>query len=327
MSDPAQELLALVGRLLAGKDYLPGSAGSVAPPSHTPALARHLRQHHLMPLAHQAGVPGFKSDFIQCALINQLHFKTMEEFGQEFKSRDLPWSVIKGGAYAWKIYEDSALRPMSDLDVLVKADDFERAGQCLLDLGYAEKSVSVRTRHAQTYCREGHEVIDLHRSILQPYRSNSDLTRLWSRVKASKTLPGCFTLDLIDLTCVHIAHMARHEFAVPMVSYVDLQRLLAALTPTETTCLHDELKRWRLDYAFAVAQEIMAGIAGTGARAPTARMRVIMPTQRELVAGAHRSRAAQVTKKLALFPRDSVVLGLGWAMRTTEDKLIAARQK
>lgn len=330
LSTDAEELLALVGALLRGEGA-PGSASGMesgpASASVSPGLSNLLRRHHLRPLAHQAGVPGLKKDYVQCAMINLIHHRTMESFGPEFLARDLPWSVIKGAAYAWTIYDDSALRPMSDIDVLVKADDFERAGQCLLDLGFQERDVSVRTRHAQTYCREAHEVIDLHRSILQPYRSNSDLKRLWGRVKPSETLAGCFELDPIDLTCVHIAHMARHEFSVPLVSYIDLQRLLAALSPTETTCLHDELRRWRLDYAFEVAREITASLSGRSAGRPSARMRIVMPTQSELVKCAHRSRSAQVAKKLALFPRDSAVLGVGWAMRTAEDKLIAARKK
>lgn len=320
MTNSEQELFDFIGVLLRG-DEVPAHLQTCSP-----ELASHFRQHHLLPLAHHAGMGGLSKEYLQFAMINEVHLRTMEDIGANFLEQGLPWTVIKGAAYAWKIYEDSALRPMSDIDVLVKDEDFDRAGQCLVDMGYLERSVAARTRHAQTYSRAGHELVDLHRSILQPMRSNSDMSRLWSRAKPSDFLPGYFELDPIDLTCVHIAHMARHEFSVPLVSYVDLQRLLKHLSPIEIRCLDDELVRWRMDFAYQVIQEIRAELVGEGRRSRSARMRVLMPTKGEIITCAHRSRRAQVARKLALFPQDSLALGVGWALRTAEDKLIALRK-
>lgn len=324
VASPSEEdLLTIAGSVMSGSHGLSDKSCS-------PALAELLRGHHLRSLAHRLGVEGLEEASRECAVMAAFHRRCLEEVGSEFSARGIAWSAIKGASYAWGLYEEPALRPMTDLDLLVRAEDFECAARCLVQCGFSKWTISARQSHAQTYLRAPHEIVDLHRSILQPLRSNAGMAGVWERASASDAFSGYFELDLVDLCCVHIAHVARHEFVVPLVSYVDLRRLLARISDAGAMGrLHEQLARWRLDFSFevieAISEEIVSG--GRGKSVRPRRMRLVMPTMRELVAGRHRSRRAQIGKKLALFPRDSMVLGMGWAIRGVEDRLIRGRSR
>lgn len=314
-------LLAIVGGLL-----VPGESAATGPSS--PGLTELLRRHHLRPLAHAAGVQGLETESRQCAAIAAFHRRTLEQVGAAFAERDIAWTTIKGAAYAWSLYQSPEHRPMSDLDVLVREEDFERAGRVLRHCGFAERAVSTRTRHAQTFLRASHEIVDLHRNILQPMRGNASMATAWERAHPDNRLPGYWQLDIVDHCWLHIAHMARHEFVVPLIGYVDLQRLIQSISNHEEALLAAELERTRLSYAREVGMGVIAAIlAGQSPSIGHPRMRIIAPTLEELVASRHRSRPEQVVKKLVLFPRDSIALGVGWALRTAEDRFIRARSK
>ena len=320
MAPQAEEraLLAIVRRLLGGD----APAEKVT----SPALVELLRRHHLRPLAHSLGTAGLVEASQECSLLAAFHHKLLTSVGADFAAREIRWSVIKGAAYAWSLYEEPGLRPMSDVDLLVEQAEFERACECLLEAGFVERGVSKRTRHAQTFFRADHEIVDLHRSILQPLRSNSQMAGVWRRVKGSDAFPGYVELDKLDLCCVHVAHMARHELVVPLVSYVDLHRLVASLSQAQSSRLPAALREWRLELAFEAATELTSSLAG-GPGSRSLRMRLVLPTVEELAIGAHHSRATQLAKKLALFPKDSLALSLGWAARSAEDQLMRFRSR
>lgn len=320
LSSSERELLQIVARLIdpvRAPEERYCSAG----------LAELLRRHHLRPLAHADGVQNLGDANQQCAVLAALHRRTLEDVGRAFEKHGIPWTVIKGAAYAWTLYAVPEHRPMSDLDILVRDADFEHAGKILLDCGFSQRPVSVRTRHAQTYYRASHEIVDLHRSILQPMRSNAGMTRAWQRAQPkSSSFPGFWQLDLVDHCWIHVAHMARHEFVVPLIAYVDLQRLLRALS-ARGPILAEELESTRLRYALAVGLQVVNALRSGQIDTRDLRMRFVMPTIEELLAGHHRSRPEQIAKKLALFPRDTLKLGAAWALRTGEDRFIRARWK
>lgn len=318
LSTTERELLQVMAHLIA-PDSKP------VPASCPPPLTELLRRHHLRPLANAAGMEGLTTATHECAAIAAFHRRTLEQVGSALQDDDIPWTTIKGAAYAWTLYDAPELRPMSDIDILVRDIDFTRAQHTLSRIGLCERSVSVRTRHAQTYFRASHEIVDLHRNILQPMRGNTGIRRAWERARSDDSLPGYWRLAVEDLCWIHVAHMARHEFVVPLVAYLDLKRLLLAL-PEEST-LANELSRMRLHYSMEVAMVILQALREGSMPSQSLRMRIVMPTLEELLRMRHRNRGEQVLKKLALFPRDTLALGVGWALRSAEDRLIRDRSK
>ena len=58
-----------------------------------------------------------------------------------FAAHGLPAMPLKGSVLTAKYYEDAALRPMADLDILIRPQDFSHAARLLIELGYAQEVV------------------------------------------------------------------------------------------------------------------------------------------------------------------------------------------
>ncbi|MET4579151.1 nucleotidyltransferase domain-containing protein [Ottowia thiooxydans] len=114
--------------------------------------------------------------------------------------------LLKGAAMIQAYYEDPALRPMSDLDIMVRPDDFEKASQILRELGYTQrfsvdfaKIRSERLTHAIEFTRTIHGQtweIDLHWTPLHRATWPGAEESFWQHARAV-TFKGeaCRTFD------------------------------------------------------------------------------------------------------------------------------------
>jgi hypothetical protein len=99
----------------------------------------------------------------------------------------LPVIALKGLSLAKNIYGDIALRPMSDMDLLVKEEDLVRAGRILLTLGYKQyfpawESTVKAVHHLSPFTNKSGAIIELHWNIVLPDSPiNVDLDGLWER--------------------------------------------------------------------------------------------------------------------------------------------------
>jgi hypothetical protein len=79
----------------------------------------------------------------------------------------IPFLVLKGPAFSRTIYEDPAMRPFDDLDLLVNAKDFRRARSLLKSIGY-RATTGLGLEHHQEFLKEekGYEHrVELHRTL------------------------------------------------------------------------------------------------------------------------------------------------------------------
>jgi len=67
---------------------------------------------------------------------NEIRMGALGEILESWEKAKIPVVVLKGGALCRLLYPEPALRPMSDLDLLVKPEDTERARKLLSDLGF-----------------------------------------------------------------------------------------------------------------------------------------------------------------------------------------------
>ena len=74
---------------------------------------------------------------LRTRLYNALLLMQLEEWLTRFEAEHLPTIVLKGAALIALVYKRTTLRPMSDVDVLVRREDFERAGRLLQAAGFA----------------------------------------------------------------------------------------------------------------------------------------------------------------------------------------------
>ena len=113
-----------------------------------PALVNQLGPHRLGPLLHwqfrQYGIPsppeirrtlaGMYARQIPIAAAQQ---QALVEITRALDSEGISSVILKGGALAHTVYAEPALRPMEDLDILVRPTQLESARQVLQDLGFS----------------------------------------------------------------------------------------------------------------------------------------------------------------------------------------------
>ncbi len=148
----------------------------------------------------------------------------------------LPVIALKGLALAEKLYGDIALRPMSDIDLLVKEEDLVRAGRILMTLGYrpyehAWESLLKTHCHLPPFANTGGTMIELHWDIVEsggPLRT--DLDGLWKRacpieirhVAARALSPE----DLLLHLCLHAWYHLRT--GMDLIPFCDIAALMKA---------------------------------------------------------------------------------------------------
>ncbi len=169
---------------------------------------------------------NFPTEFIPVDVRNRLreayrNFATMNtslffdvlKVLKSLADNQLPVIVLKGLSLAKNIYGDIALRPMADIDLLVKEEDLVRAGRILLTLGYKQyfpawESMIKTFRHLPPFTNKSGTIIDLHQNIVNPHSPiKVDLDGLWERaclIKVDNVEVRAFSPeDLFLHLCIH----------------------------------------------------------------------------------------------------------------------------
>jgi SAM-dependent methyltransferase len=179
-------------------------------------------------------------------------------------------------------YEDPGLRPMTDLDVLVRDREFDAARTALLRAGWEQADgddAAANAFRGYSHLKRGGVVLDLHRDLAGYPRVTGvlrvDHEALWRR---ARPLPrGGWTLSAED----HLLHLAVHlvlgsEFG-RLLNFVDVARVVTRENLAWETVL-DDATRWRarevLGYVLRVAatsldapvpEEVLSRLSQSGA--------------------------------------------------------------
>jgi hypothetical protein len=147
------------------------------------------------------------------AMINTSLFFDASKVIKSLADNQLPVIALKGLSLAKNIYGDIALRPMSDIDLLVKEEDLVRAGRILLTLGYKQsfpawESMLKTYPHLPPFTNNNGVMIELHWNIVTPdIPIKVDFDGLWERARLIKVDHGevlAFSSeDLFLHLCIH----------------------------------------------------------------------------------------------------------------------------
>lgn len=288
MSRPAQEILASLA---------PKEAG----------FAERVRKHRLGPMAFYLGMSDFREDYLASVAVSERRQVALDEIGEALQSQNVEAIPIKGVSYLGWLYPDPALRPMSDIDMLVRPSAHEQAAGVLTSIGYRPctnmKGSRSRLHHATTFQR-GRHYVDLHRNIVQPLRTSLDVDELFARAQGDR-------LSRVDSALVHFAHIARSELYVPALNYLDGALLLGELSAGERVELAQRAERYRMGQGVRLSVEMT--------RCMTSSMRLwtpvglrarLMPPTGEILSREMPPRALQILRKLVLCDDLRSVLGL-----------------
>ncbi len=150
----------------------------------------------------------------------------------------LPVIALKGLALAKSLYGDIALRPMSDIDLLLKEEDLVHAGRILLTLGYQqdfpdwEKNIKFH-HHLPSFTSKNGTIIELHWNIVSVYCPvKVDIDGLWARASLIKEDYGVARIfsweDQFLHVCIHACfHLGSGIDLLPFCDMAGLIRVSA----------------------------------------------------------------------------------------------------
>ena len=161
---------------------------------------------------------AYLDEYLATAALGALKLENLREISRAMEQADLEIMPIKGMAYALMYGSGGPVRPMADIDILVRERDYGRAIKIMKGLGYEDKFYSpvshAPTHNERAMSRDG-QLVEIHRAFVVPGRIAVDYDGLFER---SRPLVSegvrCRVLSAEDGFLYHCFHAALHEFAV-----------------------------------------------------------------------------------------------------------------
>jgi hypothetical protein len=177
-------------------------------------------RHRLTPLASEALLEGNASRRVPIGILERfqnavslelaravVHLHHVDEIGAVAHQEDLESCLLKGAAFARALYPRPGLRPMADLDILVRFSDWNRWSECLESIGY---TLVDRSDHAACFRRRQTGVfVELHQALTsQASFLGFDAGAALDRAVPLPSSPG---VNLSTLTWEdHLLHLCLH---------------------------------------------------------------------------------------------------------------------
>jgi hypothetical protein len=179
-----------------------------------------LLYHNLKGLPNSRFVPpgimeGLRKAYHRNVARNMYLYEELKTLVNAFQSQGMEVIALKGAALAGVVYRDAGLRPMMDIDLLVKEDDLPAARRVMADLNY---SAADKIRSEQWY-RKNHFHLPPYRHAEKPVvveihwhftgaPVGIDIRKWWKRA-VCMNLTGCRILvpspeDMLVHLCLHL---------------------------------------------------------------------------------------------------------------------------
>jgi hypothetical protein len=192
---------------------------------------------------------------------------------EHFSLKELEVLPLKGPLLAQVLYGSPGLRACSDLDLLVRPQDFSRAQALLLDLGF--EPVDPADDYHQAFER-GNTWVELHYSVAPPSSPAMDLNGAWDRAQTLRFRgqPARF-FSKPDLLIYLTIHAVKHEFA-RLIWVLDFAKALEDLDERE--CNHALMMSQRLGIEGALLTTCKLAQLSFGSKLPTSIVETIART-------------------------------------------------
>jgi len=193
----------------------------------------------LLPLAFEAAL---RQAYLESAVRNTLLLHELSQVGDQLAGVGISLLALKGASLAEDVYNNVALRPMRDLDILVRHEDAQRAVQVLRAKGYRVADSEVHAGMSLAYENElrllkdgiTETTLDVHWHLLDSpfYQFGMGMEWFWETARP-RTCAGAAGLmlgpeALLLYLCAHLAlhhrrsgMLWRHDVAEVLHRYGD----------------------------------------------------------------------------------------------------------
>lgn len=145
-----------------------------------PLLYRNLQNQ----LIHEPVFNKLKEEYFHAWSQNQFSFRRVAPLIREFARSGIQSMILKGSALTILYYEDAGLRPMADIDLLVRRGQARQAISLLNDLGWESKYSSpeafIPFEQAIEFIDASNQRLDLHWHLLWEARQDLSDEAFWS---------------------------------------------------------------------------------------------------------------------------------------------------
>lgn len=172
--------------------------------------------------------------FIAAQQMNMM--RELERLLKIFQDADIPVMLLKGAALRTSIYTRPDLRPMSDLDLLVKPQDANRAIELLTRHGCTRGFELIRDDYFPTYYYEVELLtqssrpvrIDLHARPFRPLRISKTMPddALWEGSQTVQIGESQAQIPRPELMFIHLAAHAAYHGCSRLIWLYDIKRFV-----------------------------------------------------------------------------------------------------
>lgn len=185
-----------------------------------------------------AALEPLRAVYLESARRNIIRFDQLENLLRSLAAENIPVILLKGAALAEPVYGSVALRPMTDLDLLVDAAQFERAVAAAEALGYQRTLAEAHTDTDQVEAcvaqlvlpDPGDAYVEIHWDVLHPpyYQGRVDHNWLWQTARPVRVGGQPALLLSPEASVLHLcAHLCLHHFGEGLLWQNDVAELLA----------------------------------------------------------------------------------------------------
>lgn len=111
------------------------------------------------------------------------------------------------GCWMKELYPEIDYRQMSDLDMLIPADQAQKAKKIMLELGYSTETFEDSPCHAG-YMKPPYTEVELHIALLED--DNGYYSDVWNRAVPAAQLPRLYRLSTEDEYIFYLLHLNKH---------------------------------------------------------------------------------------------------------------------
>jgi len=164
--------------------------------------------------------------YAETLLINRHLLKVMDGLGKALKERKLQVIVLKGAALLNTVYHDVALRPMEDIDLMVRQEHRDELKNLLETMGFVQSPL-----YPDSF-RKGILSLDIHSDFLSSHRilSRREVLNIRSEDVWNSAIPvsgstSLYGLSLYDNLIALSFHLLKHRYS-RLIWFVDIAEMI-----------------------------------------------------------------------------------------------------